>query len=146
MKAGLTAAFGWSVLQNLLRLLLSFLSVKVTAVLLGPSGIALVGQAGNFISLLKDALGNAIGTAVVKMTAEQGNEGRERMPLLWGTAVRLAAMLGIVVGMVVAAASRPLASWLFGHGDLWPVVALSGLVLPFALMSAHPSHPCEGTR
>lgn len=129
MTGGFRSALGWSGAQTAVRLAVGFLSIKATAVLLGPAGIALVGQVGNFLTLLQGTLGNAIQSAVVKMTAEREAQG-ERPVTLWGTALRLTLLIGAVAGIVVVAASRPLAGWLFDAPDLWPVVALMGVVLP----------------
>lgn len=134
MSSGLKAALGWSSAQVAIRLVMGFLSIKVTAVFLGPAGIALVGQAGNFISLLQGVLVNAIQTAVVKMTAERqdGNQGQSHQ--LWGTAMRLSLLLGAAAGVVVMLANKPLSLWLFGREDLWPVVVLIGAVLPIGML------------
>jgi polysaccharide transporter, PST family len=131
MSSSLRSAFGWGTAQAAVRLVLGFVSIKVTAVYLGPAGIALVGQVGNFLTLVQGTLGNAIQTAVTKMTAEE--EGVEHAPL-WGTAIRLAMGLALVVGALVILLQRPLTAWLFGREDLWPVVVLVGLILPFTML------------
>jgi len=134
VSSGLKSALVWSAAQTAIRLVLGFLSIKVTAVFLGAAGIALVGQAGNFISLLQGLLVNAIQTAVVKMTAERKDEHQEQSRQLWGTAIRLSTFLGVIVGVLVMLAHRPLSVWLFGREDLWPVVGLIGVILPIAML------------
>lgn len=125
----LKTALVWSGLQSLLRLVLGFLSIKVSAVYLGPAGLALVGQLGNFISLISGALGNGTQTGVVKLTAESTSKG-EPIHALWQGATMLAAVLGLAFGLGVAALSRPLSAWLLETPDYWPVMVLVGLFLP----------------
>jgi PST family polysaccharide transporter len=115
------------------RFAVGFASIKVTAVFLGPSGIALVGQAANFLTLVQGTLGNAIQTAVTKLTAEQENTDHGARFALWGTALRLAVGLALVAGLALILLQRPLSVWLFGRADLAPVLVVVGLVLPLTL-------------
>jgi polysaccharide transporter, PST family len=133
MSSSLRAAFGWGSAQAAVRLVVGFVSIKVTAIFLGPAGIALVGQTGNFLTLLQGTLGNAIQTAVTKMTAEREAAGDVSHEPLWGTAMCLALGLGLAVGVPVIVLHRPLSAWLFGREDLWPVVVLVGAILPFTM-------------
>ena len=133
MKRDLRSALGWSGAQTVVRLVVGFVSIKATAVLLGPAGIALIGQIGNLLTLLGGTLGNAIQSAVTKMTAEGESQG-ERPVVLWGTALRLTAMLGAVAGAVVIALSAPLARWLLDAPGFWPVIVLAGTVLPVLMV------------
>ena len=135
MSSSLRSALGWGSAQAAVRLVVGFASIKVTAVFLGPAGIALVGQAGNFLTLVQGTLGNAIQTAVTKMTAEREAAGELSHLPLWGTAVRLAIGLGLAVGALVVLLNRPLSAWLFGREDLWPVVVLVGVILPFTMLN-----------
>ena len=133
MSSSLRSAFGWGSAQAAVRLVVGFVSIKVTAVYLGPAGIALVGQTGNFLTLLQGTMGNAIQTAVTKITAEREAAGDQSHFPLWGTAMRLAVGLALAVGAMVVLLNRPLSAWLFGQEDLWPVVVLIGVILPFTM-------------
>lgn len=122
----------WGGAQTVIRMALSFVSIKVTAVFLGPAGLALVGQLGNFLSLLQGSIGNAIQTGVVKMTAE-ANSDKDKLHALWGTSLRMAVGLGLAAALLVSLASLPLASWLLGDEKYWPVLVLAGCCMPFLL-------------
>jgi PST family polysaccharide transporter len=126
----LKTALIWSGAQSFTRLALGFLSIKVSAVYLGPAGLALVGQFGNFITLVSGALGNGAQTGVVKLTAENASK-HENARSLWGGAMMLSAMLGGLFGLGIAMFSRPLSAWLLESPDYWPVMVLAGLLLPF---------------
>lgn len=145
MSSGLRSAFGWGSAQAATRMVVGFASIKVTAVFLGPTGVALVGQAANFLSLMQGTLGNAIQTAVTKLTAEEDGAATTHLPL-WGTAMRFAIGLAVIAGAVVIALHRPIATWLFGRDELWPVVVLVGLILPFTMMNLVLSGVLTGLR
>src|SRR5438445_12811556 len=67
-------ALGLGGIYSLSRLALSFVTIKFTAVYLGPSGIALVAQLGNFISICQGILGGGIGTATGRLYPEFGHD------------------------------------------------------------------------
>lgn len=146
MSSGLRSAFGWGSAQAATRMVVGFASIKVTAVFLGPVGVALVGQAANFLALMQGTLGNAIQTAVTKLTAEEEAATSSTHLPLWGTAMRLAIGLAVIAGALVIALHGPIATWLFGREDLWPVVALVGLILPFTMLNLVLSGVLTGLR
>jgi PST family polysaccharide transporter len=131
----LKSALLWSALQTGTRLVLSFISIKVTAVYLGPAGLAVTAQFSAFLSLLHGAIGNALQTGVIKMTAEVPAQGgqSELLAPLWSTAMKLALLLAVLAGLVVAAVSVPLADWLLKDPAYWPAMVLGGLTLPLVL-------------
>lgn len=127
-----TALF-WSGIQSVLRLGLSFISIKVTAIYLGAPGLAVIGQLGNFIGLVQGGVGSAIQTAIIRNTAE--NEGdNERQRRVWRTGFRMALLLGIFAAVAVAGAARPISAWLFDTHDYWPVIVLTGLAILLAIL------------
>jgi PST family polysaccharide transporter len=63
-----------------IKLLTSFVSVKVIAVLIGPAGIALLGQLSNFSSILLTISTGGINNGVTKYLAEHANNpGKEKI-------------------------------------------------------------------
>ncbi|MFO1207015.1 MAG: oligosaccharide flippase family protein [Burkholderiales bacterium] len=132
--SGLRSAVVWGGAQTGIRLALGLVSIKVAALIIGPIGVALVGQLANVLSLLSGVIGNAIQTAVVKGTASEQAAGRA-MPLgLWGTAARWLAGLSLVVAAVMVLASSRLAQWMFDDAGLGWVVALAAAVLPLTVL------------
>ncbi|MBK9381604.1 MAG: oligosaccharide flippase family protein [Chitinophagaceae bacterium] len=53
-----------------IRMIAGFVSVKIVAKIIGPSGIALVGQFTNFITMIGSLSTGAIGQGVTKYIAE----------------------------------------------------------------------------
>src|SRR5471032_2107155 len=67
----LAKALGWSAAQSAVRMAVGFATIKVTAVYLGPAGLAVVGQLNNFLSMSTAATVNGVQTGLTKMTAER---------------------------------------------------------------------------
>lgn len=129
----LRKALFWSAIQSILRLGLSFVSIKVTAVYLGAPGLAVIGQLSNFIGLIQGGIGNAIQTGITKLTAESEDDN-ERQLRVWRTGYRMALLLGIFAAAVVMAAAWPISGWLFGTHDYWPVIVLTGPCLVLGVL------------
>ncbi len=133
-------ALGWGGIHSLLRLVLSFISIKFTAIYLGPSGLALVAQLGNFISICHGMLGGGLGTATARLYPEFRSDWAGRRRFL-ATAWRLASVFAVVSILVIALASGPLARWLLTSDEHGTAVMLAGLavaslVLNTVIMSA----------
>lgn len=64
-------AFGWGSAIAVTRMACNFLSIKVTAVALGPSGLALVAQFTGFVSLLQSMVGQGLVTGSVRLGSER---------------------------------------------------------------------------
>jgi PST family polysaccharide transporter len=127
-------------IRSLLGLVLSFITIKFTAIYLGPSGLALVAQLGNFISICHGILGGGIGAATARLYAElsRDREGRKRF---LATAWRLAAVFAVASIVTIALASGPLARWLLTSDEHRAAVMLAGvavacLVLNTVIVSA----------
>ncbi len=133
-------ALGLGGMHSLLGLVLSFITIKFTAVYLGPSGIALVAQLGNFISICQGILGGGIGTATGRLSPEFGHDSAGRKRFL-ATAWRLASLFAVASIVVIAAGSGPLARWLLTSDEYRTAMMLAGvavgcLVLNTVIISA----------
>ncbi len=125
-------AFGWGSGIALVRLACSFLSIKVTAVVLGPAGLALVAQLGNLVMLLQSMLGQALVTGSVRLAAEHAADAALRARVR-ATALWLA--MGVVGAgaLALAVLAPPVAGWLLADASQAVVVALVGLAVAAAV-------------
>lgn len=133
-------ALGLGGLHSALRLLLSFLTIKLTAIYLGPSGLALVAQLANFIAICQGAVGAGIGSATARLVPEFRGDRAGRRRFL-ATAWRLAWISAVVCAAAMALASGPLARWLLPSGEHRTALVLAGvavicLVLNHVIMCA----------
>ncbi|MFO1217423.1 MAG: O-antigen translocase [Burkholderiaceae bacterium] len=123
------------VVRAMVQLACSFISVKLTAVYLGPSGLALIAQFNNFMSLSQSVVITGLETAAGRLTAEYGQDADRRRRLL-STVGRIGLGLGIPTAAAVAIASPWLASWLLRDAGYAWVFVLGALSLLAAILNA----------
>lgn len=128
----LKKALSWGAAQTITRMMLSFLSIKITAIYLGPAGLALVGQFGNFFTLAQGAVGSAISTGVMNLTAQQA-DNRPAQAGVWGAAMHMTLLIGGLMAAAVALLAVPLADWLLKDSAYWPAIVLGAASIPVAM-------------
>src|ERR1700712_2425177 len=69
-------------MRAMVRLVCGFASVKLTAVYLGPSGLALIAQFNNFMALCQSVVVTGLETAGARLTAEYIDDRPRRGALL----------------------------------------------------------------
>jgi PST family polysaccharide transporter len=134
MTRVMLSALGWGGGMAGLRMVCSFVSIKITAVTLGPAGLALVAQYSNFVSLFQSMLGQALMTGVVRLDAEYGDDAARRRRVR-STAARMLLALGLLFGVAVALLSGPVSQWLLSDRDHQMLVALLGLAVTAAMIT-----------
>lgn len=124
----LARAFGWGSGMALTRLACSFVSIKVTAVVLGPAGLVLVAQFASLVALLQSMAGQGLVTGSVQQAAACGGDAAARRRV-YATALRMGAVLAGLAALGLVAAAAPLAGWLLADRGYAPLVALAGLAV-----------------
>lgn len=124
-------AFSLGAVQAVVRLVCSFISVKLTAVYLGPSGLALIAQFNNFIGLCQGIVVTGLETATIRLSAEYAADNYRRQRLL-ATVGRVGVTLGLPTAALMMLASPYLASWLLRD----PAYAWVFVVGAFGLLAA----------
>ncbi len=90
----------WSALATIIRLANGFVSIKVVALLVGPLGIALIGQFGNLTSIIMTLALGGISTGVIKYTS-QYKDNPEELHKVWHTITWVSMILSIPVILVL---------------------------------------------
>ena len=80
-------------------MLTGFISIKVVAVIIGPTGIALLGQLNNFSSIIMTAASGGINNGITKYVAEH-KESPSKIRLFLSTALQITIILSFIVGLV----------------------------------------------
>lgn len=96
----LASTVSWSALATLIRLANSFVSVKIVAILIGPLGIALIGQFGNFSSIVMTLALGGISTGVIKYTSQYKDDPFV-LRKIWHTVTWVSGILSIPVIIVL---------------------------------------------
>jgi PST family polysaccharide transporter len=120
----------FSAIVTFIRLLSGFLVGKVIAVITGPSGIALVGQFSNFISIILNFANGAVNNGVVKYTAQYG-EDKEELETIFSTAFKISLYCSAVTGLVLLVLAKPFAYLIFKDYALAYLVRVFGFTVIF---------------
>lgn len=96
----LKSTVSWSALATLIRLANGFVSMKIVALLVGPLGIALIGQFGNFNSIVMVLALGGISTGVIKYTS-QYKDNLDELRKVWHTITWVSVILSIPVIIVL---------------------------------------------
>jgi PST family polysaccharide transporter len=87
-------------IATLIRMLTGFISVKVVANLIGPSGIALLGQLTNFSNILMTISAGGMNTGITKHIA-QYSDSEKKYRLFLSTGLRVTAILSSLCGLTL---------------------------------------------
>lgn len=88
-----------SAISTVIKVIAGFVSIKIVAVYVEPSGLALMGQMQNFISMMSSVASAGVNSGVVKYTAEH-YEDEEAKQKIWSSALKISLVL--IVPMAVA--------------------------------------------
>lgn len=100
IKKDIVKVFSLNAIAAIIRMLTGFVSVKVVAVLIGPAGIALLGQLNNFAAIFLTISTGGINNGITKYIAENKNE-HDTMAIYLRTALWITAILSITSGLVL---------------------------------------------
>jgi PST family polysaccharide transporter len=121
--------------------------VKLVAVLLGPTGIGLVGLYVSATDLVGTFAGLGINSSGVREVAEAcGTGDSERIAHTVKTLRRACWITGVFGWLLTVALSYPLSLWTFGSGERAWAVAMLGVTLLLGAVSGGQAALIQGTR
>src|SRR5580700_2120126 len=85
---------------TVIRMLTGFVSVKVVAAVIGPVGVALLGQLNNFAQILLSVSNGGINAGVTKYTSEYSESEKDYI-LYLGTGFWITIILSLVTSLVI---------------------------------------------
>jgi PST family polysaccharide transporter len=85
---------------TVIRMLTGFVSVKVVAAVIGPAGVALVGQLNNFTQIMLSISNGGINAGITKYTSEYSDSEKDYV-LYMGTGFRITVGLSIITSLVL---------------------------------------------
>lgn len=97
-NADIVKVFSLTALSTIVRMLTGLISVKVVAVIIGPAGIALLGQLGNFSTIVQNFATLGINNGVTKYIAEF-KDNESQIKRIISTAFRIAIIGSLTVGV-----------------------------------------------
>ena len=98
VKADIVKVFSLNAISTLVRMLTGLISVKIVASIIGPGGVALLGQLNNFASILLGVANGGINSGITKYVAEYKEDESEIKKLL-SNALRITLFFTLVVSL-----------------------------------------------
>ncbi len=93
--------------STLVKMCTGLVSIKVVALLIGPAGVALVGQLNNFVSIILSFAGGGIDKGITRYTSEH-KYNPELLSAYLSTALKITVVFSVVIGILLIIFS----SWL----------------------------------
>ena len=124
-----------SAAATVIRMINSFVLIKIIAIYVGPSGLALIGQFQNFMSILTTFASGAINGGVVKYTAEYSADEKEKQRL-WSTAVRISLGSTFLIAMMLLISHSYLSNLFFKTDEYESIFLIFAATLVFFVLNS----------
>jgi len=129
-KADIVRVFSLTSMSTLVRMCTGLVSVKVVASIIGPAGVALVGQLNNFSTIALSLATGGINSGITKYVAEyKGDE--EKVKQYITTAFRITVACSLVIGLFLLLLCKPLSKLVMLTPQYWYVFAIFGFTIIF---------------
>lgn len=132
----LVKVFSLSSVATLVKMLTGLISTKVVAVLIGPGGVALLGQLNNLVYIVQYLASGAINNGVVKYVSEhKGSVGKVRTLLT--NALLVTVVCSLACGTAMIACHRRLSRWIMlsdEYGYIFIVFGVTVILYAFNML------------
>lgn len=133
--------------SQLISIIISIIRTKVAALLLGPSGIGIIGILQTALNLVRDATGFGINYSGIKDIAEAHSSNEQERITRTITIVRRWALWTGIFGMVITIVlCVPLSNYSFGNNSYSISIAILSVTLLITSVSASQSALLQGLR
>lgn len=132
-KADIVKVFSFTAVSTLVKMLTSLVSVKVVAFIIGPSGVALVGQLNNFASIIMSLSSGGINNGITKYVAEYKDDN-DKIKGFLSTALRITVICSFIISILLISLNSFLSKYIMLSSDYSYVFIVFGFtVLLYAL-------------
>ena len=132
---------------SFINILLGVVRTKVMAVLLGPSGVGLMGLYMTITGLASTLVGMGVGSSGVRQIAEANSNGDEKqIARTIKTLRRTSSVLGVVGALLLTALCYPISVLTFGDGAHAVAIAVLGFAVLFGAVSTGQTALIQGLR
>jgi Polysaccharide biosynthesis protein. len=131
----------------MLNIIIGIIRTKAMAMLLGPSGVGLMGLYGSITDLTISVVGMGINSSGVRQIAEAvGSDDTERIARTASVLRRISILLGVLGAVFLIGFSGPLSKLTFGNDQHATAIALLSIAVFFNLVSAGQGALIQGMR
>ncbi len=135
LKDDIFKVFSYTAVSTLVRMLTGLVSIKFVAILIGPAGIALLGQLNNFSSIVLIIASAGINNGVVKYLAEYKEFSAEVRKLL-SSALLVTIIASVITGLVVFIFATSFSKIILLNREFSYVFKIFGLTVIFYALNA----------
>lgn len=107
----------WSAIYTIIRMLSGIVSIKVIAYMIGPAGVAYVGQFQNFLTITNSSSNLGIGQGTIKYLAEHKEDETAYAKIL-STSFIITILSSSVISLLILFFHKELSVYLFHRDDL----------------------------
>jgi PST family polysaccharide transporter len=120
----------YSGVSTVIKIITSFVSAKVIAIYLGPTGLGMLGQLTSFIAIFLTLSTGAITTGVIKFVSEYKNEEQLQHRLI-KSALQITLFCSLISAFVISLGSSYWSKILFGNSSYAYVFVILGITVVF---------------
>lgn len=129
-KADIVKVFSLTSISTLVRMCTGLVSVKVVASIIGPSGVALVGQLNNFSTIALSLAQGGINAGVTKYVSEYRADDQKAKDYI-STAFKITILCSLSVGLLLLLGCHILSKLILMTPEFWYVFAIFGFTIIF---------------
>lgn len=120
--------FSLNALSTFVRMLAGMISVKVVAVIIGPAGIALLGQLGNFSTIVLGMANGGISSGITKYVSEFKDD-ENKVKLYISNALKITLACSALIGLLLILFSRYLSLIILQDSQFYYVFIVFGVTI-----------------
>lgn len=128
MGVDIVKVFSLNAMATLVRMLTGMISIKVVAVIIGPVGIALLGQLNNFNTILLGMANGGIGSGVTKYVAEYKDDDNYIKKLL-SNAFRITVVCSLIASLCIILGCVQISKWILMSEKYYYVFIVFGFTI-----------------
>lgn len=128
MGVDIVKVFSLNAWATFVRMLAGMISVKVVALIIGPAGIALLGQLNNFNTILLGLANGGISSGVTKYVAEHKDDENLIKKYL-SNSLRITLICSLIIAFVLIVGCYPLSQLILLSGEYYYVFIVFGLTI-----------------
>jgi O-antigen/teichoic acid export membrane protein len=128
LKTDLVKISSWSAFATAIKMGSSLVLSKLLAVLVGPAGVALMGQLMNGVAIFLSLSNGAVNAGITKYTAEYENEPGKKQELI-NTSLVITLVCSFIIGLALVIFNQPLSQYLLKSNEYGYVIIVLGATL-----------------
>ena len=129
-KADIVRVFSLTSMSTLVRMCTGLVSVKVVASIIGPAGVALVGQLNNFSTIALSLATGGINAGTTKYVAEYKDD-EYKVKQYIATAFKITVACSLILGLLLLMFCKQLSELVMLTPKYWYVFAIFGFTIIF---------------